>query len=62
MMVSELMFMNMTPRCQVLKSFNSGYHFIQLFENLGNYTGQTINFIMNEDHTNQTGFLASLTN
>ena len=57
-MVSELRGSDMTPRAQLLKTFNSGYHYCQLFENI--LTGVNTNVVMNENHENQTGFLASI--
>lgn len=59
-MVSELRGSDMTPRAQLLKTFSSGYHFCQMFENI--YTGINTNVVMNENHQNQTGFLASIYN
>ena len=65
MMVSELSFANQTPRCQLSKTFHSGYHYIQLFERLM-YGGPQPTFwsiiTMNEGHSNQTGFLATIYN
>jgi hypothetical protein len=59
-MVSELQGSNMTPRAQVLKTFNAGFHYIQAFENILGPAGTVV--VMNEEHVNQTGYLASIYN
>ena len=59
-MVSELQGSNMTPRAQLLKTFDAGFHYIQSFENILGPNGTVV--VMNEEHVNQTGFLASIYN
>lgn len=58
--VSELRGSDMTPRAQLMKSFNGSYNYLQMFENV--YTGPGRTVIMNENHQNQTGFLVSIYN
>ena len=58
--ISELRGSDMTPRAQLLKSFPGSYNYLQMFENI--LTGKGTTVIMNEGHTNQTGYLVSLFN
>jgi hypothetical protein len=60
MIVSELRGSDMTPQAQLIKSFTTGYNYLQMFENI--LTGIGVTAEMNENHTNQTGFLVSLFN
>jgi hypothetical protein len=58
-LVSELRGSDVTPRAQILKAFSPGFHTLQMLENINGPAGATI--IMNENHTNQTGYIVSLT-
>lgn len=58
--ISELRGSDMTPRAQLMKSFNGSYNYLQMFENV--YTGPGKTVAMNENHSNQTGFLVSIYN
>ena len=56
MLVSELPGGNSTPRSQLLRSFQSGYHFCQVVENIMTGGGRVV---VNEEHQNQCGFIAT---
>lgn len=58
-MVSELRGSDITPRAHIFRTFESGYHFLQLF-NIAGIRNTTDEIIMNEGHTNQTGYVGSI--
>lgn len=58
-LISELRGSDMTPRAHILKTFTSGYYYLQLLENI--LTGNGVSVTMNENHTNQTGYIGTLT-
>lgn len=57
-LISELRGSDVTPRAQLMKTFRAGLHTIQLLENIGGPAG--ISVLMNESHTNQTGYIVTL--
>jgi len=66
MLIGEIRGESSTPRAQVLKSFEPGYHTMQLWDSyaipVSNVTTGAVVYVqINENHTNECGFLASLT-
>jgi len=59
-MISELRGSDMTPRAHVWRTYQGGYNFLQLIENI--LVGVNVTATMNEGHTNQTGYIGSLIN